>query len=100
MESSPTGTHPPRLKVSIVSPDQLNVETFIFTVSSEQAGDFGTIKKQTGQLIVEGNIYEHEAIREVAATYQAVQTSAVEYVEAYSYGVHSLDLGLGVNLNE
>ena len=91
---------PAKLRVSSVSPGQLNVETFIFTISSEQAGDFGMMKKQTGQLIVEGNIYEHKAIREVAVAYQAVRTLAIEYMEAHSYGVRSLDLGLGVKSNK
>lgn len=81
-----------KLRVSSVSPGQLNVETFIFTVSLKQAGDFGEMEKQTGKLIVEGNIYEHKVIREVAVAYQAVRTTAIDYMEAYSYGVRSLEV--------
>jgi len=96
----PNWDPPARLRVSIVSPGQFNVEKFIFTESSEQAGDFGMVIKQTGQLIVEGNIYEHDDIREVAAAYEAVQAIPVEYMEICPRGVQSLDVKLGVNLTE
>ena len=85
-----------KLNVGIVG----SVPVFGLTVSpQEQAGDFGTVDKKTGKLKIEGNIYTHDAIKEIAKEYMAVQGAALDYFQIQSYQMDAIDMGIDTNAN-
>lgn len=57
-----------------------------------QAGDFGTINKKTGELVVEGNIYTHVDTKEIASRHPAVPAPEVDQFEIHSYEVRGIDV--------
>lgn len=57
-----------------------------------QAGDFGTIKKKTGELIVEGNIYSHGDIATIAILHPPIQEAEVDHYQIQSHEVRGLDV--------
>jgi hypothetical protein len=63
-----------------------------FSHQTKQAGDFGTINKKTGELLVEGNIYSHVDTKEIASRYPAVPAPGVDQFEIHSYEVRGIDI--------
>ena len=57
-----------------------------------QAGDFGTMDKITGELFVEGNIYTHQDIANTAMKYPASGCTEDDLVEIHSNEVLPLDV--------
>jgi hypothetical protein len=49
-----------------------------------QAGDFGTIKETTGRFMVEGNIYSHPDVRDIASQHPVVHCPVIDVFCAYS----------------
>ena len=60
---------------------------------TKQAGDFGTIIKETGELEVEGNIYSHVDIKQIASQYPPVPEDEVDQFEIHSLQVRGMDIG-------
>ena len=58
---------------------------------TKQAGDFGTIKKETGELLVEGNIYTHIDIMMIASQHPVVSPPDVDQIEIHSHEVREVD---------
>jgi len=56
------------------------------------AGDFGTINRKTGELVVEGNIYTHVDIRQIASQYPPLQVAEVDHFRIHSCQVKELDV--------
>ena len=69
---------------------------FAFTVSSspppQKPGDFGVVNKKTGALIVEGNIYTHPDIAQIAHQYHPIQAAEVDHYQINSFEVRGLDV--------
>ena len=57
-----------------------------------QAGDFGTINKKTGELIVEGNIYSHGDIAPIANLHPPIQEAEVDHYQIQSHEVRGVDV--------
>jgi len=56
-------------------------------------GDFGTVNKKTGELIVEGNIYTHPDIAQIACQHRPIRAAEVDHYHINSFEVRQL----GVN---
>jgi len=63
------------------------------------AGDFGTINKKTGELVVEGNIYSHVDTKEIASRHPAVPAPEVDQFEIHSYEVRGIDINTSAGAN-
>jgi len=63
-----------------------------------QAGDFGTVNKKTGALIVEGNIYTHPDIAQIAHRFHPIQAAEVDVYQINSYEVQGLDVNAAVGV--
>jgi len=63
-----------------------------------QAGDFGTIDKITGELFVEGNIYTHEDIANIAMKFPVSDCADDDLVEIHSNEVLPLDVKTEVGM--
>ncbi|KAH9056486.1 hypothetical protein EDB87DRAFT_1636328 [Lactarius vividus] len=63
-------------------------------------GDFGTVIKSTGELVVEGNIYTHAELAHIAKTYPPSEGHEIDRYHIHSYEVRGVDVsaGLGANL--
>jgi hypothetical protein len=57
----------------------------------KQAGDFGTIDRKTGDLTVEGNIYKHIDIAQIAKQYPPEDSPDLDYYQIPSYEVRPVD---------
>jgi hypothetical protein len=53
----------------------------------EQPGDFGTVNKKTGELNVEGNIYSHLDIAQIAHYYHPIPGAVVDHYQINSFEV-------------
>ena len=58
----------------------------------KQAGDFGTVDKETGELRVEGNIYTHVDTIRIASQHPVVFAPGVDQFEIHSYEVRGIDV--------
>jgi hypothetical protein len=63
---------------------------------NRQPGDFGTINKKTGGLIVEGNIYTHPDIAQIAHGFHPIQAAEVDHYQINSFEVQGLDVNAAV----
>ncbi|KAH9167270.1 hypothetical protein EDB89DRAFT_2115623 [Lactarius sanguifluus] len=63
-------------------------------------GDFGTVIKSTGELVVEGNIYTHADLVHIARKYPPSEGHETDRYHIHSYEVRGVDVGadLGANL--
>ncbi len=95
---------PPRnIRVSIALPQPLVCFSALstsppsppFLSQRKQPGDFGTVNKKTGELIVEGNIYTHPDIAQIARHHRPIRTAEVDHYQINSFEVRDL----GVNAN-
>jgi len=59
-------------------------------------GDLGTINKETGELIVEGNIYTHPDIAQIARQHRPIRTAEVDHYHINSFEVRQLDVNADV----
>ena len=57
-----------------------------------KAGDFGTIYKKTGELIVEGNIYSHGDMAPIANLHPPIQEAEVDHYQIQSHEVRPVDV--------
>jgi hypothetical protein len=64
--------------------------------SPKQPGDFGIVNKKTGALVVEGNIYTHPDIAQIAQQYQPIQAAEVDHYQINSFDVRGLDVNAAV----
>ena len=71
-----------------------------FTVSDlpnkKQPGDFGTVDKKTGGLVVEGNIYTHPDIAQIAHGYQPIRTAEVDHYQINSFEARVVNVNTAV----
>jgi len=58
---------------------------------SIRVGDFGTVNRKSGELSVEGNIYDHASTKHVAQQYPAVEAPDVDFYQIPSYEVRQVD---------
>ena len=88
---------PPRsIRVSIMSSQPLVCyERLTSLVPQQNLGDFGTINKKTGALTVEGNIYTHPDIAQIACQHRPIQTAEVDHYQINSFEVRQLDVNAG-----
>jgi hypothetical protein len=69
----------------------------IWPFPHKQAGDFGTYNDKTGKLVIEGNIYTHDAIKEIASNYEAVHAEEVDSIKIESREMNALNVGANIN---
>ncbi|KAI9442790.1 hypothetical protein BJY52DRAFT_1229136 [Lactarius psammicola] len=62
-------------------------------------GDFGTIIKSTGELVVEGNIYVHKDLAHIAKNYPPSEGHEIDRYHIHSYEVRGVDVGAGLGAN-
>ncbi|KAH9998003.1 hypothetical protein BJV77DRAFT_787659 [Russula vinacea] len=62
-------------------------------------GDFGVVNKKTGALIVEGNIYTHPDIAQIAHQYHQIQAAEVDHYQINSFDVRGLDVNAAAGAN-
>ncbi|KAJ4490675.1 hypothetical protein J3R30DRAFT_120841 [Lentinula aciculospora] len=62
-----------------------------------KVGDFGRIDRATGELIVEGNLYQHPKTRSVMEDYPIEITATTDFERYLSKGVRELGLSPSVN---
>jgi hypothetical protein len=87
---------PPRnIRVSTASPPQPLVSFSALSACLPQPGDFGTVNKKTGELIVEGNIYTHPDIAQIACQHRPIRAAEVDHYHINSFEVRQL----GVNVD-
>ena len=67
--------------------------SLLFQQNQNQPGDFGTVNKKTGELIVEGNIYTHPDIAQIASQHRPIRAAEVDHYHINSFEVRQL----GVN---
>lgn len=58
-----------------------------------QAGDFGTVNRKTGELLVDGNIYTHPDIAPIAQQYPPLEAPETDQYQIHSYHVRGTDVG-------
>jgi hypothetical protein len=68
----------------------------IVPLPNKQAGDFGTINKKTGELVVEGNIYSHVDTKDIASQHPTFIAPEVDQFEIHSYEVRGTDTNASV----
>jgi hypothetical protein len=68
------------------------------TPRRKQAGDFGTVNKKTGELTVEGNIYNHIDTAQIAKQYPPVESADVDFYQIPSYEVRPVDSKAGAGV--
>lgn len=56
-------------------------------------GDFGTITKSTGEFVVEGNIYVHEDLAQIAKEHPPSEGHEIDRYDIHSYEVRGVDVG-------
>ena len=76
----------------LASPSTLGPSARFDRSIAKQAGDFGTIDKKTGELMVEGNIYSHDDTKQIASKYPAVPEAETNQFAIHSYEVRGMDL--------
>ncbi|KAI0304507.1 hypothetical protein B0F90DRAFT_1625955 [Multifurca ochricompacta] len=64
-----------------------------------QAGDFGTVNKKTGELMIEGNIYKHNDIATIANQHPLYEAPEVDQYQIHSYEVRGLDARADLSAN-
>jgi len=64
-----------------------------------EPGDFGTVIKATGELVVEGNIYVHEALAHIAKRHPPSEGHELDRYHIHSYEVRGVDVGGGLGAN-
>jgi len=77
----------------LASPSALGLSARLDRPLTKQAGDFGTIIEETGELWVEGNIYSHVDTEQIASQYPAVNEDEVDHIEIQSHQVQGIDIG-------
>ena len=82
---------PKRIEVGFLLLAHLLLTDLIFVL--QQPGDFGTVIKSTGELVVEGNIYVHEALAHIAKRYPPSEGSELDRYHIHSYEVRGVDVG-------
>lgn len=82
---------PKNIRVSTGSPC-LSCSGPFDQASTNQAGDFGTVDRITGELFVEGNIYTHGDIANIAMKYPASGCAEDDLFEVHSKGVLPSDV--------
>jgi len=61
-----------------------------------RAGDFGTVNQKTGELLVEGNIYTHQDIAQIARQYPPFEAPETDQYQIHSDHVRGIDVGTDV----
>lgn len=82
---------PKRIEVGFLLLSYLLLTDLIFVL--QQPGDFGTVIKSTGELVVEGNIYVHEALAHIAKRHPPSEGSELDRYHIHSYEVRGVDVG-------
>ncbi len=85
---------PRRIKVGSLLPIRLPLTDLIAVI--QQPGDFGTVIKSTGELVVEGNIYVHEELAHFAKKYPPSEGHETDRYHIHSYEVRGVDVGAGL----
>jgi hypothetical protein len=67
-------------------------------IPAQQAGDFGTLDKKTGKLTVEGNIYTHPEIKDIAKEFGEVRGPVIDHYQIQSYQMDGIDVNANANL--
>jgi len=80
------------------SPSTLGPSAHFDRSLTKQAGDFGTIIEDTGELEVEGNIYTHTDTKQIASQYPAVDGDEVDHIEIVSERVQKINIGPSIGL--
>jgi hypothetical protein len=62
-------------------------------------GDFGTVIKSTGELVVEGNIYVLEELKNIAKKYPPCEAHEIDRYHIDSREVRGADIGAGLGAN-
>ena len=62
----------------------------------QQPGDFGTVIKSTGELVVEGNIYDHEDLAQIAQKHPPCEAHEIDRYHIHSYEVRGVDVAAGL----
>ncbi|KAN0132126.1 hypothetical protein V8E53_010045 [Lactarius tabidus] len=62
-------------------------------------GDFGTIDKNTGEFLIEGNIFSHPEIKHIAQDYPALEVAETDLYQVHSYHVRKLDVQADVGVS-
>jgi hypothetical protein len=60
---------------------------FTCSLPQKQPGDFGTVDKKSGRLNVEGNIYTHPDIEQIANNYRPIPEDMVDHYQINSFEV-------------
>ena len=76
----------------LASPSTLGLLARFDRSLTKQAGDFGTMIRETGELEVEGNIYSHVDTEQIASQYPAVNEDEVDHIEIQSHQVQGIDI--------
>ena len=76
----------------LASPSTLGLSARFNRSLTKQAGDFGLIDKETGELVVEGNIYSHVDTMRIASQYPAVPAPGVDQFAIHSFEVRGIDI--------
>ncbi|KAH9969490.1 hypothetical protein BC827DRAFT_1262721 [Russula dissimulans] len=62
-------------------------------------GDFGEVDKKTGELRVDGNIYTHDGIAQIANQYLPIVEAEIDDYQIHSYQVRGLDINADAGID-
>jgi hypothetical protein len=65
---------------------------FTCSLPQKQPGDFGTVDKKSGRLNVEGNIYNHPDIEQIASNFYPIPEAVVNHYHIESFEVDVLNV--------